>query len=125
MLAERQHVFEISLRVLVSREAGEVVAHALELDLLGCGPDEQSAMDDLVQAIETQVSFAATRREENLIGFPAPQEDFDLWEKIHRANLPGFPRTRKGKFRAVVMVWKEASAPRKPSRPRAALPHRR
>ncbi|MBE2180069.1 MAG: hypothetical protein IAE97_06320 [Chthoniobacterales bacterium] len=110
MKPSSQHLVEISLRVLLSEEDGQVCAHALEVDLVGYGPDEETAMRDLVDAIGTQVSFAVTENKPGVIYFPAPKEEFDRWERVHRESLQGFPRTRKGKFRATVLVWSPAKA---------------
>jgi hypothetical protein len=100
----------MSLRVLVSREGRQVCAHALEVDLLGYGADEAEAMADLRDAIDTQVSYAATHGKREMVPFAAPAEDFAQWEDLHRKQLPGLPRTRKSRFRAVVMVWEEDAA---------------
>ena len=105
-LVQRHH-FSISLRVLLWEEGGEVYAHALEVDLLGSGPTEQAALDDLLQALDTQVSFAALHNEESAISHPAPKEDFDRWEELHKESLPGLPRSKKTMYRAVVVAWNE------------------
>jgi len=84
-----------------------VYAHALEVDLLGSGPTEQAALDDLLQALDIQVSFAALHNEESSISHPAPDEDFARWEQLHRESLPGLPRSKKTTYRAVVVAWNE------------------
>ncbi len=88
-------------------EEGEVYAHALEVDLLGSGPTEQAALDDLLQALDTQLSFAALHSDERTIPHPAPDEDFARWEQLHRASLPGLPRSKKTTYKAVVVAWNE------------------
>ena len=103
----QRHHFSISLRVLLWEADGEVYAHALEVDLLGSGPTEQAALDDLLQALDTQVSFAALHNDKRSIPHPAPQEDFDRWEELHRESLPGLPRSKKTTYRAVVVAWNE------------------
>jgi len=103
----QRHHFSISLRVLLWEEEGEVYAHALEVDLLGTGPTEEAALDDLLQALDTQVSFAALQNDEKAIPHPAPKEDFDRWEELHRESLPGLPRSNKTMYRAVVVAWNE------------------
>jgi hypothetical protein len=105
-LVERHH-FSISLRVLLWEEDGEVYAHALEVDLLGSGSTEKAALDDLLQALDTQVSFAALHNDKNAIAKPAPRVDFDRWETLHRENLPGLPRSKKTMYKAVVVAWNE------------------
>ena len=101
----QRHLFEISLRVLLWEEDGEVYAHALEVDLLGSGPTEQAALNDLLQALDTQVSFAALQNKERAISHPAPEEDFDRWEQLHRESLPGLPRSKKTTYRTRVVAW--------------------
>ena len=109
-LTVERHHFSISLRVLLWEEEGEVYAHALEVDLLGSGPTEQAALDDLMHALDTQVGFATLHNEKGAIPHPAPKEDFDRWEAIHRENLPGLPRSKKTTYKAVVVAWNELPA---------------
>jgi hypothetical protein len=103
----QRHHFSISLRVLLWEEGGEVYAHALEVDLVGSGPTEQAALDDLLQALDTQVSFATLHGDENAIPHPAPDEDFARWEQLHRESLPGLPRSKTTTYKAVVVAWNE------------------
>lgn len=111
----QRHIFAISLRVLLWEEEGDVYAHALEVDLLGSGRTEQAALDDLLEALDTQVSFLALHNDKGAIPHPAPQEDFDRWEKLHRESLPGLPRSKKTTFRAVVVAWNEQSEETQPA----------
>lgn len=105
-LVERHH-FSISLRVLLWEEGGQVYAHALEVDLLGSGETEEGALTDLLEALDTQVSFATLHSDKSAIPHPAPDEDFALWEQLYRENLPGLPRSKKTTCRAVVVAWNE------------------
>jgi len=41
------HHYDLQIRALVTKEDGEFVAHALELDLVGYGATEKAAMDEL------------------------------------------------------------------------------
>ena len=104
---EERHHFSVALRVLLWEEAGQVYAHALEVDLLGSGETEECALTDLLDALDTQVSFATLRGDKSAIPHPAPDEDFALWEQLHRENLPGLPRSKKTTYRAVVVAWNE------------------
>jgi len=105
-LVQRHH-FSISLRVLLWEEEGDVYAKALEVDLLGSGSTEQAALDDLLRALDTQVSFAALHGDESAIPHPAPDEDFARWEQLHRESLPGLPQSKKTTYKAVVVAWNE------------------
>ena len=49
------HVYDFQIRVLIYRENGEFVAHALEMDLLGCGETEAEALRELEDLIEAQI----------------------------------------------------------------------
>lgn len=79
------HVYDFQLRVLLYREDGEFVAHALEMDLLGYGKTEAEALRDLKGLIESQVTFARQMNDDTLLDFPAPKELFARWEKAHAA----------------------------------------
>jgi hypothetical protein len=102
-----RHLFAISLRVLLWEEEGEVYAHALEVDLLGSGQSEQGALDDLLQALDTQVSFAALHNDKNAILRPAPDEDFAHWEQLNSEGLTGLPRSKKTTYKAIVVAWND------------------
>jgi hypothetical protein len=74
-------------RVLVYREVGQFVAHALEVDLLAFGETADAAVDELCNVINNQLNFARSKRDERLLHFPAEKELFDRWEAAHAAAL--------------------------------------
>ena len=81
------HVYDFQIRVLLYREDGEFVAHALEMDLLGYGKTDAEALRELKGLIEAQITFARQKNDDTLLDFPAPKEFFARWEKAHAAAL--------------------------------------
>jgi hypothetical protein len=85
----KAHYYDLSIRVLVYRENGQFVAHALELDILGYGTTESAAKKELEGLLESQLSFAAGMGKPEIVNFPAPKEFFNRWEKANQAQLRG------------------------------------
>jgi hypothetical protein len=83
------HLFDLPIRVLLYKEDGEYVAHALEMDLLGYGTTEKSAMQALTDAILSQITFACQQQKKEMLSFPAEKKIFERWEKAHQAQLHG------------------------------------
>jgi hypothetical protein len=81
------HIYNVGIRVLIYREDDQIYAHALELDLLGCGKTERGALSRLHEAIRAQITFARHQNDDSLLPFPAPKEFFDRWEVAHAAAL--------------------------------------
>lgn len=71
----------LTTRVLLYRDEGEWIAHSLELDLVGTGENEEEAKKELVGAIVTQLEFCYEKGWDPFS--PAPEEVFQMWEKIH------------------------------------------
>jgi len=100
------HIYDLGIRVLIYQEGGEWCAHALELDLLGCGKSEREAKKNLLEAIGTQLSFSRFENNEGLLPSKAPQQYFDRWEKAQEAQIKNkfTSDTSAGlKFRAVMV----------------------
>jgi hypothetical protein len=81
------HHYDLQIRVLVTKEDGEFVAHALELDLVGYGASDQAALEALTEMILAQISFAAQKGDDGLIPFRAPAEYFERWDVANLAAL--------------------------------------
>ncbi len=79
--------FKLTLRVLITKEESEWTAHALEMDLMGTGSTRDEALQDLRNAIISQVEFARQQNKIELIDFPAERKLFDLWEETQRSTL--------------------------------------
>jgi predicted RNase H-like HicB family nuclease len=50
-----KNLFRLDLRVVFYQESGFWVAHCLEMDVLGHGPDQETATENLAEAIGTQI----------------------------------------------------------------------
>ena len=85
----KQHCYELAIRVLVWKEDGQFVAHALELDLVACGDTAREALDELHQTIIAQLSFAAQMEKPEMVNHPAPKTFFDRWDEANRLALAG------------------------------------
>jgi hypothetical protein len=82
-----KHLHNFQFRVLVYKEIGQFVAHALEVDVLAYGKTADAAVDELSNVIDNQLNFARLKRDERLLHFPAEKELFDRWEAAHAAAL--------------------------------------
>lgn len=86
-LAVKTHVYDLNVRVLIYKEDDSIVAHALELDLLGYGKSIEEAKTNLKKAIDEQIRFCSHVDQPAMAHFPAPQEYFDRWEKAQRDSI--------------------------------------
>ena len=91
----KAHYYDLSIRVLIYKEDGQFVAHALELDILGYGKTESAAKKELEGLLDNQLSFAACMEKPEIVNFPAPKEFFDRWEKANQAQLKGERMTER------------------------------
>ncbi len=62
----------LPLRAVLYREGDLWIAHCLEMDLLGDGPDQEKALNSLSQAIVTQLQ--ACIKHDNVAGIFCPAE---------------------------------------------------
>ena len=69
------------LRALIYPEEGRYIAHCLEMDLIGIGPNPQKAFADLQDHIEMQVTFAHEQGDQGMLWHPAPKRLFDIFER--------------------------------------------
>ena len=81
------HHFDLTFRVLVSKEDDEYIAHALEIDLVGTGTTPEEAQKDLKESILCQITFAAQHNDSGLLGHAAPPDYFERWEKAQHGAL--------------------------------------
>ena len=104
----KAHYYDLSIRVLLYKENAQFVAHALELDILGYGNTEAEAKKELEGLLGNQLGFAACLGKPEIVGFPAPKEFFDRWEKANKAQLSSkrAPERSLGfKSKAAVFVY--------------------
>ena len=113
------HIYDIQIRVLISKEDGEFVARALEMDLLGYGKTEKVAVEELKHLVECQISFARQMNDNTLISFPSGREFFKRWEEAQRAALESVVRGDKSiKLAAKAVVVSFMSSELKPVKSR-------
>lgn len=78
---------DLSIRILVYPEDGEILAHALEMDIVSCGDTPEQALEHLLDDVKNQISFAIWKGDLSLIYKMAPQEIVDRWEELNRLGL--------------------------------------
>ena len=82
-------IYDFQAKVLVTRDDDQYVAHALEMDLVAYGDTEDAALDEVVNLMQNQISFAFQKDNMRLIDFKAPKEFFNDWEKAQTDYLLG------------------------------------
>lgn len=81
------HIVEIKVLLYDDKDTGLWVAHALEMDILAEGKTESDALRGIIDLIHYQISFAAQKKDDSLIFFPAPKEYFDRWEAALSSHI--------------------------------------
>lgn len=97
-------VYNLQIRVLIYRDEGNYVAHALEMDLVAYGKTEKAALSELQRLIACQVSFAIAKGEEHLILFPAERALFDRWEAAQNSSLRALATDKPASMKARAVV---------------------
>ena len=82
-----KNIYDYHIRVLLYKDSGEWVAHALEMDLVAYGDSVQAALKELNELVSCQISFAHQKRDDSLIYFPADKALFERWEVAHASAL--------------------------------------
>jgi hypothetical protein len=95
-------IYDFQARILVTRDDDQYVAHALEMDLVAYGDTEHAAIDEVINLMQNQISFALQKGQMHLIDHKAPKEFFDEWEKAQTDFLLGVV-SGKGKCAQVKM----------------------
>jgi predicted RNase H-like HicB family nuclease len=70
---------QMSFRATVLEEDGEWIAHCLDLDIVSTGASADAAMDQLAEAIGTQLWYARENDNYEHLFRPAPDE---AWKKL-------------------------------------------
>ncbi len=86
-MANKETVSEIFLNILGYQEDGEWTALALEMDLRGYGETFEEALEDLVDLVEMQVSFASFKGQPEMIWNPADPVWFERFSEVRQARL--------------------------------------
>jgi hypothetical protein len=73
----------IRLNIIVHEEENEYVAHCLEMDIVATNSTSRKAVNDLIDLIKAQITFAIENNNEDYLLRSAP---FNVWEKIRTAR---------------------------------------
>jgi len=93
------HIYDFQIKVLISNEDGEFIAHALEMDIVAYGKTEKEAVMELTNLIHNQISFALEKGEDHLMLRNAPSEYLTQWEKAHTDALKGIAKEKSAKMK--------------------------
>ena len=106
--------YNFPIRVLVYEEDGEIIAHAIELDIVADGENEEAATKNLRQLILNQISFAIQKGEERLVWRKAPKSYFDRWEaaQAHSFQAITTDKPLQWKAKATVIILDESDIER-------------
>ncbi len=77
----------LDFEVLLYREDGMWVALALELNVIGTGTTADAAAVELIEAIESQLSFAQSRGNLDTIWRQASNERWEQWRAVKQASV--------------------------------------
>ena len=92
-----ENIFMLNLRVLGHKERdGQWAAHCLETDLVGYGKTFKSALANLEELTDMQISFAFYKNQPSLLDRPAPLHIVETYHTLWRAYLQHY--TEKKKF---------------------------
>lgn len=99
---------EIHLDVLFTKEEGEWCAIALDMSLRGYGATREAALDDLLDAVHAQVTFALEHDTLDNIFIPAEPKYF---EQYNRERLDALKRKAKREAQPSRKTQKVVSVP--------------
>lgn len=90
MESENSKDVNLYLRVLGVKSGGSWAAHCLETDLVGYGDSFETALENLQELTEMQISFALFKNQPSLLDKPAPAEIFEIYNHQLRSKLGRF-----------------------------------
>ena len=93
-LSDDTPIYELTLNVLGYREHGEWAALALEMDLRGFGSSFQDAVQNLMELVRMQVSFAHFKSQPEMVLRPADPVWWDRFAEVRRDHLDALIRDR-------------------------------
>jgi hypothetical protein len=87
-------IYEITLNVVGYKEHGEWAAIALEMDLRGFGSSFQDAVQNLMELVRIQVSFAHFKGQPEMVLKPAEPVWWERFAEVRREHLDALIRER-------------------------------
>jgi hypothetical protein len=107
----------LRLRVVIYQEDGLMVAHSLEVDVIGVGTTQTAALEELRGNIEAQLSFSRAKKINPFR--PAPAKIQALWDdnNLSILGLPG-SKSRSAPVRNTrVLEWSKSQVSRLKGKP--------
>lgn len=90
------NISHLNFRVLgYMSDDGLWAAHCLETDIVGYGKTFKTAMNDLVELTEMQVTFAFQTKQPSLLDRPADPWVLEIYHTLFREILQSLPKNRK------------------------------
>jgi len=77
----------VMVDVLGYHEDGEWVALALDMDLRGFGSSFEESLEDLMDHVRMQISFAIQKGDMDLVYHPADRKYFDMYDAAKKEEL--------------------------------------
>lgn len=103
----------LNLRILGRREGRRWSAHCLEMDIVGTGATFEKACQNVIELVETQVSFAFFKGQPEMLDHPAPASLFLAFERINQKKLASYPsETRETGFETTNVAMPKPSRSR-------------
>ena len=84
-MADAPTIFDVN--IFVFREDSEWTAVALEMDVRGYGSTSRSAIDDLMDMLTAQVSYAVQMGHPESVWHPAEEKYWRCWEETRRKKF--------------------------------------
>jgi hypothetical protein len=78
---------DVTVSVLGYKEDNEWVALGLEMDLRGYGKTFDEALEDLIDLVQMQISFATFKGQPEMIFHPAASEYYNLFAQLRADRL--------------------------------------
>jgi predicted RNase H-like HicB family nuclease len=82
----------VTVRTIGYRDDDRWIVHCLEMDLIGIGATPETALEELKEAIEMQITFAIQTDKPALLEHSAPIEIIRMYEEAQRIALSGFQK---------------------------------
>ena len=88
----------LTVNVLGYQEEGEWVALALEMDIRGYGQSFEEALEDLIDLVNMQLSFAEFKDHPEMAFHPAEPVWFSLFAQVRQDRLLHYARPAEAEY---------------------------
>ena len=73
---------ELHLDAVIYEEDGLIVTHILQLDLVGTGKNKRASINDLIAALEAQLSYTLENNNMDHFFKAAPSDIWEMFPKV-------------------------------------------